>query len=32
MGITEDVPEDRWEISLNAIADARNEFGRLPLS
>lgn len=25
MGITEDIPEDRWEESLNAIADALNE-------
>ena len=32
LGITEDVPEDRWEISLNAIADALNDFGQLPLS
>ena len=32
MGITEDVPEDRWEISLNAMADALNDLGRLPLS
>jgi len=31
-GITEDVPEDRWPESLDAIADALNEYGRLPLS
>jgi hypothetical protein len=26
MGITEDIPEDRWRISLNAIADALDAF------
>ena len=31
MGITEDVPADCWEKSLETIADTLNEFGRLPL-
>ena len=31
MGITENVPEDRWEMSLDAMADAINEFGRFAL-
>lgn len=31
MGITEDIPEDRWRISLNAIADALEESGCTPI-
>ena len=32
MGITEDIPEDSWEKSLETIADTLNEFGKLPLA
>jgi hypothetical protein len=31
IGITEDIPEDRWRTSLNAIADALDEFGITPI-
>jgi uroporphyrinogen-III decarboxylase len=32
IGITEDIPEDRWRASLAAILDAIRERGNLPLS
>ena len=32
IGITENVPEDRWRESFRAILDTVNEFGRLPVT
>ena len=31
IGITENVPEDRWRVSFSAILNTLNEYGRLPI-
>jgi hypothetical protein len=31
LGITEDVPQERWRTSLNIILDVIEKHGRLPL-